>query len=384
MTQTDNANQGDPRRARVVVLGEFSAGKSTLINLMTGERSLRTQVTATQMPAVWMSYGDDAPYRVDLNGEQHPVDPSNVESISVDDTAYVRAFMKAPALELCDLIDTPGNSDPNIPSISWERVAELADVAIWCSPSTQAWRQSELAAWRGVPEKLRERSILLLTRADKLRSDEDRQKVLGRIRKEASDLFTHIHMASLLEFENAADVLRDLIKLCNSVDNAAKQDTAMAVHLAASTVETVEPVEVYEPVETVESVEAVEETISASEEAESATTVSDREDMLNDLGADFSDEDIAMTLEDIAATEDTQDTDAALDLLSMPVEFEIPTPREEAPHAQGYATEMWVRLSDGIAPEDTDAMYIAFDSFLEKLDSEFAALHSNADMKEAG
>lgn len=367
MTTMNDAKQNEKRRARVVVLGEFSAGKSTLINLMTGQQSLRTQVTATQMPAVWMSYGEGAPYRVDLDGKEHPVDPGNPDSISVDDTAYVRAFMKAPALEMCDLIDTPGNSDPNIPSIAWERVAELADVAIWCSPSTQAWRQSELAAWRSVPEQLRARSILLLTRADKLRSDDDRKKVLRRVDREAGDLFTHIHMASLLDLENATDVLRDMVVLCNSVENIAVQPAD-----AASTL-------------TTPPVAATVEAAPKAQETEEPAVDADQEDLLNDLGADFSDEDIVLTLEDIAAGEETEDTDAALDLLSMPVEFDIPKPqRAQAPRQQGHATAMWARVSKGVPATDTDAMNAVLDNFLEKLDSEFEALHSKAGMKEAG
>ncbi len=217
-----------PRKARVVVLGEFSAGKSTLINLMTGSRSLRTQVTATQMPPVWISYGDAAAYRVDLSGAKHPIDTGGFETIPVSETACIRMFMISPFLQLCDIIDTPGNSDPNIASEAWERVAKLADVAIWCSPATQAWRKSELSAWQDVPEQVRARSILLLTRADKLTSEQDREKVLRRVRHEAGDLFTHIHMTSLLDFSNAREILMDLASLCELPDPAEDIENGLA------------------------------------------------------------------------------------------------------------------------------------------------------------
>ena len=231
-----------PRRARVVVLGEFSAGKSTFINLLTGGDALRTQVTATQMPAVWLSHGDGAPVRVDLDGGEHPVDPSDPDSISVADTAYVRVFRRTPALELCDLIDTPGNGDPNIPAAAWERVAALADVAVWLTPSTQAWRQSELAAWRGVPEAVRARSILLLTRADKLISDADRTRVMRRAQREAGGHFARIHMASLLDFAEVRPVLRDLIELCNGVGGAQAEASAVDALAPAAPADAPEPV----------------------------------------------------------------------------------------------------------------------------------------------
>ena len=62
------------KRPRVALMGEFSAGKSTLSNLLIGKSALPVNVTATQLPPVWLSYGDDTPYRVDLNGEEFDID----------------------------------------------------------------------------------------------------------------------------------------------------------------------------------------------------------------------------------------------------------------------------------------------------------------------
>lgn len=199
---------------RVAILGEFSAGKSTLINLLTGQRTLRTQVTATQMPAAWISYGDQEPYCIDMEGNSLPVDLDKPDLIDPAKISCVRMFMRTPVLEICDLIDTPGNSDPNIPAEAWQRIADIADIAVWCTPSTQAWRQSERAAWNEVPASLRKRSVLLITRADMLSKQEDRQKVLKRVHTEAGPHFSAIHMASLRNFKNLHPFLRDLIELC--------------------------------------------------------------------------------------------------------------------------------------------------------------------------
>ena len=376
-SENGTANES-ARRARVVVLGEFSAGKSTLINLLTGARSLRTQVTATQMPAVWMSYGTADSYRVDLEGNEHPVDPTNPESISVADTAYVRTFMETPALELCDFIDTPGNSDPNIASIAWERVAEIADVAVWCSPSTQAWRQSELAAWRDVPENVRARSILLLTRADKLTTDEDREKVLKRVTREAGSLFSHIHMASLVDFSNAREVLRDLIALCNSVDAVEKQkiDAEADVLTPAKTVTETEPT----PVPSAKTAEA--DAVSEDDDALeiSGPEAMAEEDMSDDMilaAFDMADD---TSLEELTSSLDDASDDALL-ALAEPNTEEAP---QVKPPEEGYATALWTRLTRGLPADDADAVGIAFDSFLERLDTEMAILRHNADMKAAG
>lgn len=197
------------RRPRFAVLGEFSAGKSTLINLLSNGASLKTQVTATQMSPVWLSYGDHAPSRVDLTGAEHPYTLG--DPVDVDRTAFVRMATKNTILSLCDLIDTPGNSDPNINPIAWERMIEVADAAIWCSPSTQAWRQSERASWREVPARFRKHSILLLTQADKLESDADREKVLRRVTRDAKNDFAAIFMLSLVVQNDFETFLRRLI-----------------------------------------------------------------------------------------------------------------------------------------------------------------------------
>ena len=63
------------RKPRVCLMGEFSAGKSTLSNLLIGASALPVNITATQLPPVWISHGSDTPYRVDLDGEEFDIDP---------------------------------------------------------------------------------------------------------------------------------------------------------------------------------------------------------------------------------------------------------------------------------------------------------------------
>lgn len=228
------------RRPRFAILGEFSAGKSTLINLLSNGASLRTQVTATQMSPVWLSHGAAAPHRVDLTGAQHPYTPG--DPVDVERTAFVRMFAQNTILGLCDLIDTPGNSDPNINPIAWERMIEVSDAAVWCTPSTQAWRQSERASWREVPERFRKHSILLLTQADKLESDADREKVLRRVTRDAKDEFAAIFMLSLVQPGDFEGFLRKLIGSVKTitrdlatggVDDFGKSDLTFSDEVAA-------------------------------------------------------------------------------------------------------------------------------------------------------
>jgi hypothetical protein len=194
-----------PRKPRIALMGEFSAGKSTLSNLLLGARALPEKVTATRLSPVWISAGDAAPYRVDLSGETEPVQMQTLEQVPVEDTRMIRLFMQADILDVCDLIDFPGISDPNMPSEVWERLLPEVDSIIWCTHATQAWRQSEAAVWDMMPDALREASILLVTRFDKLLTDKDRARVLQRVKRETAGQFGAVFPIALLQALQAGE-----------------------------------------------------------------------------------------------------------------------------------------------------------------------------------
>lgn len=192
------------RLPRVALMGEFSAGKSTLSNLLIGQSALPVNVTATQLPPVWMSYGNDAPFKVSVEGEEQQIAPS-FEGVSVHDTRYIRIGLESKFLQSCDLIDMPGISDPNMAAEVWQRVIGEADIVIWCSHATQAWRQSEAAVWSTLPPELYEKSILLLTRMDRILSERDRVRVVKRVQSETQGLFRKVLPVSLIQALEAKD-----------------------------------------------------------------------------------------------------------------------------------------------------------------------------------
>lgn len=187
------------RRPRIALMGEFSAGKSTLSNLLLGARPLPEKVTATRLSPVWMAQGTQDPYRVDVDGTEEPVSLDALEGISVEDTRVIRLFFEADILGACDLIDFPGISDPNMSAEVWQRMLDEVDAVIWCTHATQAWRQSEAAVWDTIPQAVRERSILLVTRFDKLTTERDRFRVMARLNKETAGLFDAVFPISLTQ-----------------------------------------------------------------------------------------------------------------------------------------------------------------------------------------
>ncbi len=194
-----------PRLPRIALMGEFSAGKSTLANLMIGTNPLPVQVVATQLPPVLIQHGTGPTVMVDLEGNETPCTMAAFQDINTDATAYIRFHCVEDILTKCDLIDMPGISDPNMSSAVWERVLPMADAVIWCTPATQAWRQSEASVWQGIGASIRQNSMLVITRSDMLLTERDRAKVLKRVRAEAGEQFAQLVMMSLSQAQDAAE-----------------------------------------------------------------------------------------------------------------------------------------------------------------------------------
>ncbi|KJZ19161.1 dynamin family protein [Loktanella sp. S4079] len=194
-----------PRKPRIALMGEFSAGKSTLSNLLMGSRPLPEKVTATRLSPVWMSHGTHAPFSVDVEGNTQEVSLDHLEDIPVEETMCIRLFLECDILDVCDLIDFPGISDPNMSSEVWERMLPEVDAVIWLTHATQAWRQSEAAVWDAMPDAVRENSTLLITRFDKLTTEKDRLRVFKRVKRETQGQFAATFPISLLQALEAGE-----------------------------------------------------------------------------------------------------------------------------------------------------------------------------------
>jgi len=202
------------RLPRMIVTGEFSAGKTKLINGLVGQQVLPSNVTSTSLPPVWLIYGKDVSFRVDLDGNVHQV--SGIGEVDVHDTLVFVTAVPSETLKHMDIIDTPGNSDPNIPSVCWERMVEHADMMIWCTGATQAWRQSEKSTVRDLPDTLREQGMLLITQADRIPEERQQQKLKRRVTRDASQFLSEIRMASLLDEDQVEELRTEIIALADA------------------------------------------------------------------------------------------------------------------------------------------------------------------------
>ncbi|SHH31207.1 dynamin family protein [Marivita hallyeonensis] len=247
MTKPINFGTPNNRKPRLALMGEFSSGKSTLSNLLLGEAPLPMRVTATRLPPVWITEGEPAAYAVLDDGSEQPVNIEDLENNCPDNTRMIRLHRHADILQVCDLIDMPGISDPNMPVDSWRPIIEDIDCVIWCTHATQAWRQSEAAMWDQISGSTNGNNILLVTQFDKLRTELEGARVLNRLKSETRDKFRDIFTISLLQaieagddFEiwrqsGAAEFTEHLIALLlNKLPDKGKESNASAKAAAAS------------------------------------------------------------------------------------------------------------------------------------------------------
>lgn len=193
------------RKPRVALMGEFSAGKSTLLNMLLSRAPLPVQITATSVPPVWLSYGDEAAICIGHDGGEKAIDLHDINDIDLEETQYVRVFLKADLLEICDLFDMPGISDPNMSPEIWRSVFDKVDHVVWCTHATQAWRQSEAATWDDIKDRIDGQNIMVVTQIDKIRTSRDRDRLMSRLNREAGPEFTGVFPVAALEASTAKD-----------------------------------------------------------------------------------------------------------------------------------------------------------------------------------
>ncbi|MEM9429114.1 MAG: hypothetical protein AAGA32_06415 [Pseudomonadota bacterium] len=184
-------------------MGEFSTGKSSLVNLLLGQKLLPTRATATQIPGVMLEHGP-AGVAVATRRDGRVVSVGSDDPMALDYRVYafVRLRNPAPVLKKVTLFDTPGISDPLLPLSAHVELADTLDTVLWCTPATHAWRESEHAAWRQIPAALRERATLVVTKSD-LIGDTDRTRIEQRLARETEGLFAHRIFLSASDAEAA-------------------------------------------------------------------------------------------------------------------------------------------------------------------------------------
>ena len=77
------------------------------------------------------------------------------------------------------------------------RAFRRVDLAIWCTLATQAWKETEVAAWKRIPPGRRKLALMLVTYKDAIRRAHDETRIAARLRQATTGLFDEVVIVSL-------------------------------------------------------------------------------------------------------------------------------------------------------------------------------------------
>jgi hypothetical protein len=184
----------------VALCGEFSAGKSSIINLLLGRDMLPTSVLPSTRRSAYLRYAPDLRIEaVSDGGGRERVSPETIGDPVREDVSHFDVGMPSELLRHVELIDTPGFADPFHDHQRTLDAVEGANVCIWCTLATQAWRESERQTWLSLPPHVRTNGILVVTHADTLAGSGEQQRVRARLGRETGGLFGDIVLLSVLD-----------------------------------------------------------------------------------------------------------------------------------------------------------------------------------------
>ena len=190
------------RPLRVALLGESNAGKSTLANLMLGNAVLPTlQLSNTPIPTLIRHAPQPTVTAILEGGSSRPLTPGQR---APDNMICAAVGLPIPHLLACEVIDFPGFADPWLGYRSSDVVRHRVDISVWCTFSTQAWKESERAAWSRLPKRMRANALLLGTSKDLLR-DEQALKVAARLASSGGPEFRSSLLISSMQARRALD-----------------------------------------------------------------------------------------------------------------------------------------------------------------------------------
>jgi hypothetical protein len=174
------------RPLRVAIVGEFNSGKSSLANLLVRIEGLPTAVvSSTQIPT--LLYHSAKPRVFVVYQDSRRTEVRNAGSIPETSITRLEVGLPSPCLRGMEILDLPGLADPRFDRGVEDLMLQTADVLVWCTVSTQAWKESERTAWQMLPARLRRWALLVVTHSDLVRDAQDTHKLLRRLSKEAGE-----------------------------------------------------------------------------------------------------------------------------------------------------------------------------------------------------
>ena len=191
------------RPPRIALLGDFNSGKSTLANALIGREVLPTSIHANTRVPLLVHYAERPLLVLECrDGQRHRFDDAAVDLLRSHGARMLHAGLPVAALKSFELIDTPGFASGVIrPDEHVIEACRRANIVIWCTASTQAWKASEQEVWHNLPPRLRKQSLMVATLIDRLNTERDRERLAARLEAETAGKFAGISFLAAIDAE---------------------------------------------------------------------------------------------------------------------------------------------------------------------------------------
>lgn len=176
------------RPLRIVILGEYNSGKTSVADLLIGKGVLPTSVISNTRVPVLIGYAPSAAlYGIDRNGTSIRIDGDADDPLT--DLSYRAIQLKLPLPWLQDyqVLDTPPLGSP-------QAFIEEADIVVWCTVATRAWTESERVRWTSLPQRCYRHALLVATHKDSIHTEDECLQVIRRLRPLTQGLFRDVVM----------------------------------------------------------------------------------------------------------------------------------------------------------------------------------------------
>ena len=178
-----------PAARRIVVAGEFNAGKSSVINLLLREAVLPAGPRFSDWPIAVVGAGTAGDPVLDAGDGR--LAPLGSRPLTAASDVTVRIERPVDWLAGVEIVEVPIDTEGRIPEAGRAAMA-AADVFLWCTMGQRAWTLSEIEIVRSLPDDMRDRAILVVTRSDYLRTADARALVLDRVSRQAGAHFSDV------------------------------------------------------------------------------------------------------------------------------------------------------------------------------------------------
>lgn len=225
----------------VAVLGEFSAGKSRLLNALLKRRILATGIVPVTASVTRIGFSPDA--HVDVTFSDRSVKRVGLEELprytderkgakSSELVEEVRVDLPEDLLRECELIDTPGfNSGFSLHDQTAASIVLRADVILWVFSAQQTGSESEWRELRHI-RRATGRCYAVVNKIDDLDNDtESLEEVLKYLRRHTEEIFEDILPVSAkwIEENHPRSGERDLVEVIRGIRRAAQELKKAAV-----------------------------------------------------------------------------------------------------------------------------------------------------------